>query len=98
MAMQFDVKSTRRTTAGSIYGDRTRVKGIYVSPAISTAATLELRDGGATGNILCQIDVPSVAAPVPYYISVPGEGMLHLTNVYLTFSVGSVTGVTVFYG
>jgi putative protein kinase ArgK-like GTPase of G3E family len=30
MAMQFDVKSTRRTTAGSIYGDRTRVKGIYV--------------------------------------------------------------------
>ena len=29
---------------------------------------------------------------------IPGEGILYSTGIYLTLSVGSVTGITAFYG
>jgi len=95
---QTDVKSAHLSAAGSIFSGRARLKGFSITPAATTAATFEFRDGGATGAILCQIDIASQTNPVPYYISVPGEGMLFQTNIYLTLSVGSVTGITAFYG
>jgi len=98
MAMQFDVKSKHLNAAGSIYADRARLKGIVVAPAISTAATFEIRDGGATGEILYQMDIPVNSNPNTFDVLIPGEGILFRTNIYLTFSVGSVTGVTAFYG
>jgi len=98
MAMQFDVKSKHLSAAGSIYADRARLKGIVVAPAISTAATFELRDGGATGEILYQMDIPVNSNPNTFDVLIPGEGILFRTNIYLTFSVGSVMGVTAFYG
>jgi len=98
MAMQFDVKSKHLSAAGSIYADRARLKGIVVAPAISTAATFELRDGGATGEILYQMDIPVNSNPNTFDVLIPGEGILFRTNIYLTFSVGSVTGITTFYG
>ena len=96
--MQTDVKSTHLSAAGSIFADRARLKGIVVAPAVSTAATYEVRDGGATGRIMFQMDIPSNSNPNSYYIAVPGEGILCSTNLYLTLSVGSVTGLTFFYG
>jgi len=96
--MQFDVKSKHLSAAGSIYADRARLKGIVVAPAISTAATFELRDGGATGEILYQMDIPVNSNPNTFDVLIPGEGILFRTNIYLTFSVGSVMGVTAFYG
>ena len=98
MAMQFDVKSKHLSAAGSIYADRARLKGIEVAPATSTAATFELRDGGATGEILYQMDIPVNSNPNTFDVLIPGEGILFRTNIYLTFSVGSVMGVTAFYG
>jgi len=98
MAMQFDVKSKHLSAAGSIYADRARLKGIVVAPAISTAATFEFRDGGATGEILYQMYIPVNSNPNTFDVLIPGEGILFRTNIYLTFSVGSVTGVTAFYG
>ena len=98
MTMQYDVKSKHLSAAGSIYADRTRLKGFSVAPATSTAATFEFRDGGATGEILCQIDVPSNTNPNSFYVTIPQEGILFRTNVYLTISVGSITGITAFYG
>ena len=98
MAMQTDVKSKHLSTAGSIYAARTRLKGFIVAPGTSTACTFEFRDGGGSGPILFQMDVPSNANPNSLSITVPGEGILFLTNVHLTFSVGSVAGVTAFYG
>jgi hypothetical protein len=96
--MQTDVKSAHLSAAGSLFAGRTRLKGFSIAPVASTAATFEFRDGGASGAILCQIDIASQSNPVPYYVQVPGEGLLFQTNLYLTISVGSITGITVFYG
>jgi len=96
--MQTDVKSAHLSAAGSLFVGRTRLKGFSIAPVTSTAATFEFRDGGASGTILCQIDVASQSNPVPYCVQVPGEGILFQTNLYLTISVGSITGITVFYG
>jgi len=98
MTMQTDVKSAHLSVAGSLVENRTRLKGFSVTPVASTAATFEFRDGGSSGLILAQFDIASQSNPVPFYLLVPGEGMLFQTNLYLTLSAGSVTGITVFYG
>jgi len=98
MTMQTDVKSAHLSAAGSYYGDRARLRGIVVSPKASTAATFEIRDGSATGAVLYTMDIASLGTPNTFAIQVPGEGILAKTGLYLTLSVGSVTGITVFYG
>ena len=98
MTMQYDVKSAHLSVAGTLVGNRCRLKGFSVAPPISAATTFEFRDGGATGPILAQFDLPSNSNPNSFYVLVPGEGMLFQTNLYLSISVGSVTGITVFYG
>ena len=98
MAMQYDVKSAHLSVAGTVWDSRGRLKGFSVAPAVSTACTFEFRDGGATGKILCQIDLPTNSNPNSFYVTIPQEGILFETNIYLTFSVGSVTGITAFYG
>jgi len=98
MAVQTDVKSAHLSAAGSYYVGRTRLKGIVVSPKISTAVTFEIRDGSSTGNVLYTMDLASNSNPNTFYISIPGEGILASTGLYLTISVNSLTGLTVFYG
>jgi hypothetical protein len=44
------------------------------------------------------MDIASLGTPNTFYVQVPGEGVLASTGLYLTLSVGSVTGITVFYG
>jgi len=96
--MQTDVKSAHLSAAGSLFAGRTRLKGFSITPVAATAATFEFRDGGATGVILVQIDIASQTNPVPYYMLVPGEGVLFSTTLHLTISIGSITGITAFYG
>jgi hypothetical protein len=98
MAMQTDVSSKHLSAAGVIVSGRNRLKGFVVAPLASTLATFEFRDGSATGTILFQMDSPSNTNPNSYYVTVPGEGILFSTGIYLTLSVGSVTGITAFYG
>jgi hypothetical protein len=95
---QTDVKSAHLSVAGSYYVGRARLKGIVVSPKASTAATFEIRDGSATGAILYTMDIASLGTPNTVSIFVPGEGILASTGLYLTTSVGTVTGITIFYG
>ena len=98
MSMQYDVKSAHRSTAGSFYATRTRLKGFVVTPAISTACTFEIRDGSASGAILFTMDITSQTVANSTYILVPGEGILASTGLYLTLSVGSLTSLSVFHG
>jgi hypothetical protein len=95
---QTDVKSAHRSTAGSYYAGRTRLKGFVLTPAVSTAATFEIRDGSASGAVLFTMDIASLGTPNSTYILIPGEGILAAVGLYLTLSTGSVTGITVFYG
>jgi hypothetical protein len=96
--MQTDVKAAHLTAAGSFILGRTRLRGIVVSPKASTAATFEIRDGSATADVLFTMDIASVATPVNFSITIPGEGILATTGLHLTTSVGTVVGIEVFYG
>jgi hypothetical protein len=96
--MQTDVHSDHASAAGSIHAGRTRIKGIVVSPKASTAATFEIRNGSATAAVLFTMDIASLGTPNVFYMKVPGEGILATDGLYLTLSVGSVTGITVFHG
>ena len=98
MTMQYDVKSAHRSTAGSFYVGRTRLKAFIITPAVSTACTFEIRDGSATGAILFTMDITSQTVANSTYILVPAEGILAANGLNLTISVGSLTGLTVFYG
>jgi hypothetical protein len=96
--MQTDVKSAHLSAAGSYYVGRTRLKGLVVSLKPATAATFEIRDGSSTAAVIYTMDLASNSNPNTFYVLVPGEGVLASTGLYLTLSVGSVTGITVFYG
>lgn len=95
MGMQTDVKSTYRTDDGAIFGGPARIKGILISPA-TTAGSLVLKDGGAGGTTIFQSSWPANAAPSPFNIIVPGEGIRCETSIYA--DVTDLTSITVFYG
>ena len=96
--MQTDVLSKHLSAAGSYYVGRTRLRGMVVSPKASTAATFEIRNGSATGDVLYTMDIASLGTPNTFYVLIPAEGILATTGLYLTTSTGTVTGITVFYG
>jgi hypothetical protein len=96
--MQTDVKAAHLTSAGSFVTGRTRLKGLMISPKAATAATFEIRDGSSTAAILFTMDLASVTVPVNFSITIPGEGILATTGLYLTTSTGTVVGIEVFYG
>jgi hypothetical protein len=96
--MQTDVLSSHLSAAGSYYVGRTRLKGFVINPKASTAATFEIRNGSSTAAVLYTMDIASLGTPNTTSVLIPGEGILASTGLYLTLSVGSVTGITVFYG
>jgi hypothetical protein len=73
---------------------RTRIKG-YQCLSGGTAGDIIFRDGGATGPILLQFNVPANTNN-PFANIIPGEGILFETDVHVT--VPTSTKVTVFYG
>jgi len=91
MTMQTDVKAAERTTSGSAFGDRTRVKGIIVS--FASAGTVVLKDGGTGGTARFSYTAPAVAGTVS--ITFPGQGILFDTDVFVTLANATAT---VFYG
>jgi hypothetical protein len=96
MAMQGDVSSTHRNSTGSVYVGRTRVKGFSICATANTAGTLLLRDGGASGTVLIEIDIPSNSNPNSFYVAIPQEGVLFETDVYATLT--NIASATFFYG
>jgi hypothetical protein len=97
MAMQYDVKSNHLSAAGTLFAGPTRLKGLIICPAVSTAATIQFKDGGSSGPILLEIDIASNSNPNTYTFDVPGEGIRFSSSLYLALSA-AVTGVTAFYG
>lgn len=92
MAMQTDVLVTSLAASGSVFGDRTRVRGITITPGAS-AGSLVLKNGGSGGTTVMTIN--TIAGGNSFNILIPAEGVLFTTNVYATISNCSVT---VFYG
>jgi len=96
MTMQGDVKAKHVNASGSIYDQRTRVKGFSICATASSAGTLLLKDGGSGGTTLIEIDIPSNSNPNSFYVAIPQEGVLFTTSVYATLT--NIASVTVFYG
>jgi hypothetical protein len=95
--MQTDVSSKHLSAAGTLFAGPTRLKGLIICPAASTAATIQFKDGGSSGTILLEIDVASNTNPNTYTFDIPGEGIKFNSSLYLALSA-AVTGVTAFYG
>ena len=90
--MQKDVKAKSVSVSGSVYGDRTRVKGLVITPGAS-AGSVTLKNGGSGGTSIMVID--TVAQGETFNVVIPGEGVLFTTDVYATLSNATLT---VFYG
>ena len=95
MGMQTDVKSTYLTADGAIFAGPCRIKGILISPA-STAGSLNIKNGGASGTSVFQSSWPASDTASPMFIPVPGEGLWCTISAYA--DVTDLTSVTVFYG
>lgn len=93
MAMQYDVKNVHANASGSLVGYRTRVKGMVITSTGAGAGTVQLKDGGSSGTVRLEVDVPSTAAF--HNVVIPGEGVLFETSVYAALTN---CYVSVFYG
>jgi hypothetical protein len=85
-----NIQATTRTSDGSIYASRARVKGIFCSSA--SGGSIVLKDGGASGATLLNV---ALAANFNNNITIPNDGILFETSVYLDLT--GADSVTVFY-
>lgn len=92
--MQTDVKATHVEATGTMVTGRTRVKG-YQCLSGGTAGDIILRDGGASGVIKLQFNIPANTNN-PFANLIPGEGILFTTDVHVTLPTAAK--ITVFYG
>jgi len=94
MAMQYDVKSTYLEADGLVFDGPCRVKGFVVTTNGDGVLDLSIKDGGASGTIKLQVQIPNTTGM--YSIWVPGEGVRFETSAYAD-NVADYA-VTVFYG
>ena len=94
MGMQTDVKSSHVEATGTAVSGRVRVKG-YQCLSGGTAGDIILRDGGASGTIRLQFNIPANTNN-PFSNLIPGEGIRFTTNVYATLT--GIASVTIYYG
>lgn len=89
--MSSDVKSKKVTATGSVLAHAARIKAISFKPA--AAGSIVLKDGGASGTTLLDLDVDTGSTT---HICFPGDGIKFNTDVHAT--LGVVSSLTVFYG
>ena len=94
MTMQYDVKSAHVEATGTAVSGRVRLKG-YQCLSGGTAGDIIFRDGGASGTIRLQFNIPNNTNN-PFANLIPGEGILFSTDVHVTLPASAK--VTVFYG
>jgi len=92
--MQTDVKASHVEATGTVVSGRVRVKG-YQCLSGGTAGDIIFRDGGASGTIRLQFNIPNNTNN-PFANLIPGEGILFETDVHITLPTAAK--VTVFYG
>lgn len=92
--MQTDVKASHVESTSTMVTGRVRVKG-YQCLSGGTAGDVIFRDGGATGVIKLQFNIPNNTNN-PFANLIPGEGIVFETDVHVT--VPTAAKITVFYG
>lgn len=92
--MQTDVNSGYVASTATVFNGRTRLKGVFVTPGSATG-TVVVRDGGASGTVV--FSTTTLNGGTPFYVIIPGEGVLCATDLHVTVS-GTATTAVVFYG
>ena len=92
MTMQTDVKAKSLAATGTVFNQRTRVRGALVEPGTG-AGSVEFLDGGLGGTSVMTVN--TVANGEPFSVVIPGEGILFTTDVVAVLTNAKVT---VFYG
>lgn len=86
-----DVKAKKMTATGAMGVGRARIKGLHYLPIAS--GKIEIRDGGASGTIILDIDVSASSVGT---LDIAECGILSQGDPYVTLT--AVTSVTVLYG
>tara|TARA_B100000902_G_C27291905_1_gene907645 strand:- start:270 stop:551 length:282 start_codon:yes stop_codon:yes gene_type:complete len=90
------ITATTVTADGVAVNSPTRVKKLYYIYGTG-AGSIVLKDGGATGDTLLTMTIPTTATgEASGSITIPEGGIKFNTNVYV--DVTSVSSVTVFHG
>lgn len=92
--MQTDVKAAYVATTATVFADRTRCKGVFVTPG-SAVGTVVIRDGGSGGTTV--FSTATLSGGTPFAVPFPGEGVLCATDMHVTVT-GADTTAVVFYG
>ena len=92
MTMQTDIKAKSLAASGTVFDQRTRVRGLVIEPSGSVGSVV-LKDGGSGGTSVMTFN--TVANGETFTVVIPSDGVLFLTDVYATLTN---TKVTVFYG
>ena len=95
MSLMTDVKSTHLNASGSILAGPGRLAGFSLVGG-ATLGTILFRDGGASGTVLCEVDVPGNTNVNSFYILIPGTGIRFFTIIYASFT-GGLGQCTAFY-
>ena len=94
MTMQTDVLASHAEVTGTMVTGRYRLKG-YQCLSGGTAGDIIFRDGGASGPVRLQFNVPANTNN-PFANLIPGEGILFYDSIHATLP--ALAKVTVFYG
>jgi hypothetical protein len=84
MGMQYDVKSVHSTVSGLIYGDRTRLKGVVISP--STSVTFNSTFVDTAGALTGTYDIPGSTVCT---VTITNHGLANGAIVGLNFTSGT---------
>lgn len=92
MSVQTDVKAISLAASGTVFGDRTRVRGMIIEPGAS-AGSVVLKNGGSGGTTVLTIN--TTANGETFNALIPASGVVFTTDVYAALTNAKVT---VFYG
>ncbi len=92
MGMQTDVKAKSLALSGTVFGGRTRVRGMIIEPGTGVGSVV-FKDGGTGGTTVMTFN--TLGGKDPFPVIIPAEGVLFETDVYVALTD---TKITVFYG
>jgi hypothetical protein len=89
-----NIKSVQKTASAAAVAGRARLLGVYFTNT-ATAASIVLKDGGASGIARLSLLTPAAAGAQDLLIS--DMGILFEDGIYITFGSAEVTSVTLLF-
>ena len=93
MSTLTNVFAKHANATGTIYSGATNLGGYQLKPG-GTAGTIEIRDGGATGTLLLELDITVNTAVIATLL--PGNGIRFTTDIHVTLPASAA--ITIFCG